>query len=338
MIAWNSMKTLKFKSNLVPLILNRTKTVTWRMFDEKNLQTGDICEFVNSDTGVIFAHATITGVTCKKLGEIHDADFVEGHERYKNQQDMVEHYRSYYGPSVNIDSDVKIISFKLEKESSNIDYWEMITQNPSDLYQQYFDAEERMLREKVPQDAYVLDVCCGNGRSIIPLLARTHTIVGIDNVSKAVQNARAQLAQYPTVRILKADALHIPFPDATFDVVTMSVTLVNFVENKVPALREMARVTKETGSIIVSVYSEDALEARLDMYKRDGVPIQRVVGTTVYFDESLGMNISEQFTKDEIKGMAHKAGIQMVDCVTIKGLMYICEFKKNNSQTPHHAS
>lgn len=332
------MKTLKFKSNLVPLILNRTKTVTWRMFDDKDLQASDMCEFVNSDTGVIFAHATITAIKEKKLGEVNDADFTEGHERYINQQDMVEHYRSYYGPVVDIESDIKIITFKLEKENTNINYWEMITQNPSELYQQYFDAEERMLREKVPQDAYVLDVCCGNGRSIMPLLARTHNIVGIDNVSNAVQNARAKLASYPTVRVLKADALHIPFPDATFDVVTMSSTLVNFVENKVAALREMARVTKNTGSIIVSVYSEDALEARLDMYKRDGVPIQKVVGTTVYFDESLGTNISEQFTKDEIEGMAHKAGIQMADCVTIKGLMYICEFKKNNSQTPHHAS
>lgn len=108
------MKTLKFKSNLVPLILGGTKTVTWRMFDDKDLTIGDALEFVNSDTGMIFAHAHITEIKEKKLGEINDTDFAEGHERYKNRHDMVVDYRSYYGAGVTLNSMIKLVHFSLK--------------------------------------------------------------------------------------------------------------------------------------------------------------------------------------------------------------------------------
>ena len=106
------MKTLKFKSHLVRKILDRSKTVTWRLFDDKNLQVGDKVEFINSDTKEKFAEAEIIHIKEKKLGEVEDLDY-EGHERYYNQKDMLEHYRNYYGDKVNLNTVIKIIKFKL---------------------------------------------------------------------------------------------------------------------------------------------------------------------------------------------------------------------------------
>ena len=107
------MKTLKFKDYLVQKILDGSKVITWRLFDDKNLQIGDELLFVNSASGKKFAEAEIIGVREKKLSEIKEADFEEGHEKYKSQEDMLAHYRDYYGDKVNLNSVIKIVKFKL---------------------------------------------------------------------------------------------------------------------------------------------------------------------------------------------------------------------------------
>jgi|SRR3989338_63138 len=107
------MKTLKFKDYLVSKILDGSKIITWRLFDDKNLNIGDELLFINSDSGKEFAKAEIIGVREKKLGEITEADFEEGHEKYKSQEDMLVHYRDYYGEKVDLSSVIKIIKYKL---------------------------------------------------------------------------------------------------------------------------------------------------------------------------------------------------------------------------------
>lgn len=108
------IKTLKFKHHLVQQILDGTKTVTWRLFDDKNLQTGDILEMIDADTGKSFCQAMITKIKEKKLGEVEENDF-EGHERYASKEEMLGHYRGYYGEKVDRDTIIKMIDFKIIK-------------------------------------------------------------------------------------------------------------------------------------------------------------------------------------------------------------------------------
>lgn len=107
------MKRLKFKDYLVPLVLNGSKTTTWRMFDDKNLTAGDELIFVNAATGEEFAKARIVSVREKKLGEVAEADFEEGHEKYASRDGMLKEYQKYYGDKVNGDTPLKIIKFEL---------------------------------------------------------------------------------------------------------------------------------------------------------------------------------------------------------------------------------
>ena len=107
------MKALKFKDYLVPKILDGSKVITQRFFDDKDLQIGDELLFINSDSGKEFTKVEIISVREKKLREITEADFEEGHERYKNQEDMLAHYRDYYGDKVDVNSVIKIVKFKL---------------------------------------------------------------------------------------------------------------------------------------------------------------------------------------------------------------------------------
>lgn len=53
------MKKVKFKKILSDLILRDEKTTTWRIFDDKDIQTGDIMEFLVSETKEPFAVAKL---------------------------------------------------------------------------------------------------------------------------------------------------------------------------------------------------------------------------------------------------------------------------------------
>ena len=107
------MKTLKFKSHLVPLILSREKYVTWRLFDDKDLQPGDELGLINKDTMKKFGEATIVGIREKTLGSITDADF-DGQEKFESAEKMYKTYRLLYGDRVTPETIVKIIQFKLK--------------------------------------------------------------------------------------------------------------------------------------------------------------------------------------------------------------------------------
>lgn len=105
-------KTLKFKPHLVEMIQAGAKTSTWRLFDDKDLQTGDCIDLYQTGQDQPFAQATVTELIVKTLGTLEDADWV-GHERFKSDEEMYTTYRQYYGPEVGPDSEVKILWFDL---------------------------------------------------------------------------------------------------------------------------------------------------------------------------------------------------------------------------------
>lgn len=106
------MKSLKFVPDLIPLILRGEKTITWRLFDDKNLQEGDIVHFCNSKTLNGFATAELVEVTSKKMEETTGAD-LDGHEKFTSKEEMYRTYSGYYGKTVTPETPVKIIKFKL---------------------------------------------------------------------------------------------------------------------------------------------------------------------------------------------------------------------------------
>lgn len=213
--------------------------------------------------------------------------------------------------------------------STNIDYWERVIQHPIPAYQNFFQKEDEYLHNHITPNSKVLDIGCGDGRAILSILDITKEVSGIDSDPKAIEDAKRNLKDYPTVDLKQADAFNLPFEDNSFDYTILMMTLVNFADNKQKALEEMKRVTKDSGKVIISVYSDTALNDRLEMYKQIGVPIKEVKDGYVTFDESVGAHTSEQFTKDQLEGLANKAGMKITSCEEVGGLAYICTLNKN---------
>jgi len=194
-------------------------------------------------------------------------------------------------------------------------------------YKKWFEEEKKYLQKIITKDAKVLDVGCGNGRSIFDILPKTKNIVGIDHDDKAVIDAKNNFSEYPSVKIIKAEATRLPFNDKEFDFVICMYSLVNFADKKFKILEEMKRVLKESGKIIISVFSEDALEERMKAYKALGVKIREVKNGTVFFGESVGDNISEQFTKEQLEAIFSKANLKTEDIKKVD-IVYLCTLVK----------
>lgn len=106
-------KSLKFKPHLADQIRAGIKVSTWRLFDDKDLQEGDLVDLYENGQDERFAQAEITKVIVKTLGSLEDSDW-EGHERFGSEEEMYATYRQYYGPEVGPETEVKILWFTLK--------------------------------------------------------------------------------------------------------------------------------------------------------------------------------------------------------------------------------
>lgn len=107
----------------------------------------------------------------------------------------------------------------------------------------------------------LLDIGCGTGANL-PLLrgqvGATGYVTGVDFSPLALRFAGEQLsnhaqnAELPAVTLSQADALRLPFRDASFDVVTMLDVLEHLSDDK-QALCEVRRVLRPGGVFVWSV-------------------------------------------------------------------------------------
>jgi demethylmenaquinone methyltransferase/2-methoxy-6-polyprenyl-1,4-benzoquinol methylase len=96
-----------------------------------------------------------------------------------------------------------------------------------------------------------LDLAAGTGVSTEELARSGAYVVGAD-ISLGMLQVGHRVR--PTVPLLAGDALRLPFADGAFDAVTVSFGLRNIVDTTA-ALREMARVTRPGGRLVVCEFS-----------------------------------------------------------------------------------
>lgn len=117
----------------------------------------------------------------------------------------------------------------------------------------------RLLGEKNPRS--ILDVATGTGDLAIALAAiKPEKIVGIDIAGKMLAIGRAKVEKQGLERLIilkQADAENIPFPDDSFDALTIAFGVRNF-ENLVTGLKEMKRVLHPGGTMMILEFSHPA--------------------------------------------------------------------------------
>lgn len=110
-----------------------------------------------------------------------------------------------------------------------------------------------------------LDVCCGTGDVAFALARAGAVTVGFDFSEPMLSVARRRASAWtssagPPPEFQQGDALNLPFPDAAFDVVTISYGLRNLADLD-RGLRELIRVTKPGGRLLILDFGKPDLAA-----------------------------------------------------------------------------
>jgi ubiquinone/menaquinone biosynthesis C-methylase UbiE len=148
----------------------------------------------------------------------------------------------------------------------------------------------------------ILDAGCGTGIFTQDILSHGPHVVGFDISLPMLMGARERLRGYP-FQIVLGDILKLPFLGKSFDRV-VSVTALEFIEDAESAVKELFRVTKKGGCVLVATLnslSPWALRRKTGAKKRPSifekavfrspdelrslVPLEGVARTAIHFQK-----------------------------------------------------
>ncbi|MFS0866566.1 class I SAM-dependent methyltransferase [Microbacterium sp. 179-B 1A2 NHS] len=100
----------------------------------------------------------------------------------------------------------------------------------------------------------ILDLAAGTGASSVSLARSGAEIVAADFSAGMIAEGERRHGGIPNLTFAEADAMALPFADGEFDTVTISFGLRN-VNDPDTALREMLRVTRPGGTLVICEFS-----------------------------------------------------------------------------------
>lgn len=107
--------------------------------------------------------------------------------------------------------------------------------------------ERAIERLGLPAGARILDAGCGSGRNMVDL-ARHGEVTGVELSQPSVELARDRRAG----EVIEGSVMEMPFEDGSFDL-AVSLDVIEHLQDDVGALRELRRVIKPGGALLVTV-------------------------------------------------------------------------------------
>jgi len=177
-------------------------------------------------------------------------------------------------------------------------------------------------------DSRVLDVCCGTGDLAFALRksgkARivgtdfAHTMLVRARVKSILGNSHSGMPGPEALPLFEADALRLPFADASFDLVTTAFGFRNLA-NYEAGLYEFFRVLKPGGSLAILEFTEPAPGFLGDAYRFYCQTVLPKIGGWVSGDPAayayLPKSVSRFFRPQELADLMRQAGYSEVRIV-----------------------
>lgn len=177
-----------------------------------------------------------------------------------------------------------------------------------------------MKRMKVREGAKALDVCCGTGDWTISLAHKvgdSGQVIGLDFSENmlSVAKEKVQEENVSNVKLIHGNAMELPFPDESFDYVTIGFGLRN-VPDYETVLKELYRVAKRDGKVVCLETSQPTLIGFRQIYYFYFQFIMPMFGRLFaksYQEYSWLHESAKDFpNKNELKKMFYKAGFHEV--------------------------
>ena len=174
-------------------------------------------------------------------------------------------------------------------------------------------------------EALVLDLCCGTGDLAFSLSRSARArIVGADFSHAMLVRALAKSRSLPPsgahgalpMPFFEADALNLPFADASFDLVTTAFGFRNLT-NYEAGLREIHRLLKPGGTLAILEFTEPPAGLLGDLYRWYFRNVLPRIGAFLSGDSSaytyLPASVSRFYRPSELASLMSAVGYQSVD-------------------------
>ena len=165
---------------------------------------------------------------------------------------------------------------------------------------------QRYLAHRVQAGAEVLSVGCGPGVILREVCALDGSIraTGVDVSAERVQEAKQKNRGIPQVDFVRGDAQAMKFPSDRFDLV-YSRMLLEYLKDKEGAVREMVRVCKRGGTVLVQ-----DLDGQLLWHYPEDPEVQSTAEKVV---KALSPTGFDPFVGRKLFSLARKAGLKNID-------------------------
>jgi ubiquinone/menaquinone biosynthesis C-methylase UbiE len=165
---------------------------------------------------------------------------------------------------------------------------------------------QKYVAGRVRANAQVLSVGCGPGVILREVCALDRSIraTGVDISDERVQEAKRKNRENAQANFVRGDAQAMDFASNSFDFV-YSRMLMEYLKDKESAVREMARVCKRGGTVLL----QDLDGQLLWHYPEDPV----VQATVEKLIRALGATGFDPFVGRKLFSLAYKAGLKNID-------------------------
>ncbi len=121
----------------------------------------------------------------------------------------------------------------------------------------------------------LLDAGCGSGKYSIPLQMRGFDVIGVDVSPVALKMAvEGSERRELDIKFLAADICHLPFPDASFDIIWCYGVIQHLMsDERELAVGEFRRLLRKEGVLFIEVFGEEdmrygGIEVEPNTFKR----------------------------------------------------------------------
>lgn len=180
--------------------------------------------------------------------------------------------------------------------------------------------KDTMKRMAVKEGSKALDVCCGTGEWSIALsnaVGKNGSVTGLDFSKNMLEVGRKKIKELPNqnIELIHGNAMELPFPDHSFDYVTIGFGLRN-VPDYLQVIKEMNRVVKPGGKVVCLETSQPTTPGVKHVFKFYFSYIMPVLGKMLaksYSEYSwLQESAGEFLNRNELKALFEEAGLTNV--------------------------
>ena len=149
----------------------------------------------------------------------------------------------------------------------------------------------------------ILDVGCGTGNFSIKLSQLGCSVVGIDVSENMLEIAKKKSARLNlNIKFLHGNSEELPFDDESFDAV-ISITAIEFFTNWGKSIKEMLRVIKKEGSLVIGTINKNSSWGKLY--------------STTYFKENTVFKYANFLNKEDLSNIGKDKLTQSRTCLFI---------------------